>query len=627
MNLPDALGQRILFLDGAIGTEFYRRGVFINRCYDALSLQQPDLVAQVHRDWVSAGADLVTTNTFGANRVRLAAYGMQDQAREIVLRSTQLARTAAAGRASVLGSIGPTGAQLAPIGTLSPGRAYAAFKEQAQALAEGGVDGFLLETFTHLGELWQAVRAVRDLRTGLPVLATMSFTANSTGERVVGEDPAHIARTLSGWGVSALGVNCSTGPGVVLDVMRTMAEHTDLPLVAFPNAGMPQMVEGRKMYMASPEYMAEYARRFATRGATVIGGCCGTTPNMLREMRSFVRSVAPAIAVRAEGPIDPTAGPTPDEGVPEVPVAERSELSAKLDQGVFCVSVELDPPRGLDPSRALKGAGFLKSHGVDVINIADGPRATARMGPGAMAQLARAHCGIEPVVHVCCRDRNLLGLQMDLLGYHALGIRNVLAVTGDPPKMGNYPDATAVFDIDSVGLIRFLRNMNRGLDFSGRPLKGQTSFFIGAGCNPAHTELNREIDRFGQKIEAGAEYFFSQPLYDDGVLHDFLDRTEDLPKVPFFVGILPLASYKNAEFLHNEVPGMQVPDAIRARLKAAPSREAQREIGIEVARQTLEMAMSHPRVRGVYIYPPFGSYRAVLRVLDVHPRFRGLADA
>lgn len=623
LTLTSAMAERVLLLDGALGTEFYRRGVFINRCYDELVLSQPSLVRAVHQDYVDAGADLITTNTFGANRVRLQAFGLQDRIEDIVLGACSLAKSAAQDRAFVLGSLGPTGATLAPAGRLSPGMAYRAFREQIQLLAQGGVDGLLLETFTTLAELWHAVRAAQDAAPELPIFACLSFKSNQSGETLLGEEPEEAARTMASWGVAALGVNCSTGPALVLDAIERMERVTDLPLIAYPNAGIPQMVDGRRLYLASPEYMAEFARRFVNKGAQIVGGCCGTTPAMVREMRSFVRSVSPARTVlKTPLPEKKEQVALPDP----VPIAERSSFAEKLQSGKFCISVELDPPRGLDTSRSLDGAAFLSKAGIDVINIADGPRATARMGPAAMAQLAHAHCGVESVVHVCCRDRNLLGLQMDLLSYNALGIRNILAVTGDPPKMGNYPDATAVFDIDSIGLIHFIQNLNRGMDLSGRPIGGQTRFHVGAGCNPAHTELQREVDRFGQKIEAGAEYFFSQPLYDPEVLERFLELTAAFPTVPFLVGILPLASSKNAEFLHNEVPGMQVPESIRRRLRECPTQAKQREIGIQVARQTLAMAHQHPRVSGAYIYPPFGSYQAVLDVMDVLPSSETAVD-
>jgi len=598
-----------------MGTQLYERGVFINRCYDDLNLSMPALVKKVHREYLVAGADILTTNTFGANRFRLQPFGLEARAHDIVAAGVRLAREVAADKAWVAGSIGPTGARLSPMGRLAPGDAYRTFREQAEVLLSEGVDLILLETFTELDELWQAHRAVRSVSRDIPIVASMSFTFTSgqkSQQQLSGPAPEHVARTIAGWGVDALGVNCSNGPKVVLDVLERMARVTDKPLLAAPNAGMPQEVEGRTLYLAAPEYMAEYARRVANKGAAIIGGCCGTTPAMLREMRSFVRSVVPGIReveVMAEAPVEEQPREEP------APIRARTEFADKLYSGKFCISVELDPPRGLDPSRSVEGAAFLKEHGLDIINIADGPRAMARMGPSALASLVERRCGMKAVIHYCCRDRNLLGMQMDLLGANALGMRNILAVTGDPPKMGSYPNATAVFDIDSIGLITFIQMMNRGLDFSGRPLGGKTEFFVGAGCNPAHPELEREVERFGKKIEAGAEFFFSQPVYDTDSLRRFLDLTEQLPRVPFLVGILPLASYKNAEFLHNEVPGMQVPQWIRDELRAEPTRLGQKKIAMRIAKQALVEASAHPRVCGAYVYPPFGSYKAVLRLV------------
>ncbi|MEC8422706.1 MAG: bifunctional homocysteine S-methyltransferase/methylenetetrahydrofolate reductase, partial [Myxococcota bacterium] len=419
------------------------------------------------------------------------------------------------------------------------------------------------------------------------------------------------------WGVDVIGTNCSHGPRGIQRIVERMATATDMPLIAMPNAGMPQMVEGRTIYLAGPEYMAEYARRLAQVGAGVIGGCCGTTPAMVKQMGVFLRSISPS----HRGPIVPVESKTEDTPVPigedPVPAAERSEFARRLLSGKFCVSVELDPPKGVEAKRAMEGAALLYRKGVDVVNIADGPRAVARMGPAALSQLVRQRVPpMETVVHYCCRDRNLLGMQMDLLGAHAMGLRNILAVTGDPPKMGTYPDATAVFDIDSIGLISFIQLLNRGLDFSGAPIGGRTALFVGAGCHPGAVDMDLEADRFLRKAAAGAEYFFSQPIFDSSLLHSFLDKTEAASDVPFLVGIMPLVSAKNAEFLHNEVPGMQVPAAVMKAIKAAPSREAQREVGMRVAREALLEVKAHPRVRGVYVYPPFGSYRAVLRVLE-----------
>jgi homocysteine S-methyltransferase len=614
-GFAEALQRRVVLFDGAMGTEIYRRGVFINRAFEELNQADPDVISAIHRDYVRAGAEVITTNTFGGSPIRLRGFGLEERMNALLKAGVDLARAAAGERAWVAACIGPLSIPLLPVGRLEPGDAFAAFRAQAAALQEAGPDLFLLETFYDVRELWQAVRAVRSV-SALPLVACIAVNPDP----VTGGPPAdavHSLRQVASWNVDAVGVNCGAGPRTVLELVESALPLVDKPIVAQPNAGQPQDHDGRRLYMASPEYMAEFARRLALKGARGIGGCCGTTPEMIREMRSFLRSVSPVTTVVAE------ALPRPAEhALAPVPAAERSDFARRLLSGRFCVSVELDPPRGLDPTRSVRGAAFLREHGIDVINIADGPRAVARMGPLALGLMAREACGVESVVHYCCRDRNLLGMQMDLIGANALGMRNVLAVTGDPPKMGTYPDATPVFDIDSIGLITFIQQLNRGLDFSGRPLGDgeKTSLFVGAGCNPAHVDPDREVTRFGLKVAAGAEFFFSQPVYDEDVLFRFLDRTDGFPRVPFLVGILPLASFKNAEFLHNEVPGMQIPEAVRERLRRAGGRDEQREVGIAIARETLQRVRAHPRVSGVYIYPPFGSYQ---RVLDV---VKGIVD-
>ncbi len=613
-DFRQALANDVILFDGAMGTQIYAAGVFINRAFEDLNLAAPQLITKIHTAYLKAGARVLTTNTFGANRLRMKEFGLEEKFAEINAAAIRIAREAAADRAWVAASMGPIGQALAPVGRLEPGQAFAAFKEQAQVLADGKPDLFVLETFYDRRELWQAVRALRAV-TDLPIVACMAFSPDPT----TGSPRASAAEQLvqvARWKVDAVGANCGAGPKTLLEVIEQAAPRVDKPLIAMPNAGHPQVVDGRQLYMASPEYMAEYARRFVLKGARAVGGCCGTTPAMIREMRSFIRSVAPGTTAQQ---VEIVSEEPDAESIEPTPISDRTEFARKLYGGKFCISVELDPPRGLDTGRALKGAAFLKENGIDVINIADGPRAVPRMGPTAMAILAREASGIESVIHYCCRDRNLLGMQMDLIGANALGLRNVLAVTGDPPKMGSYPDATAVFDVDSIGLITFIQMLNRGLDFSGRPLGkgGKTDIFVGAGCNPGHVDLDLEVERFGRKVEAGAEYFFSQPMYDEEVLNTFLDRTSEFPEVPFLVGILPLASYKNAEFLHNEIPGMQIPEVVRDQLRKAPTKERQREIGIEVAQRTLKAVHEHPRVSGVYIYPPFGVYRKVMDVVEV----------
>lgn len=621
----ETLAERVVLFDGAMGTEIYNRGVFINRSYDAVNLARPELVRAIHEEYVKAGAEVLTTNTFGANRLRLRPFGLEDQTRDILAKGVRLAREASGGRAWVAGSMGPTGARLAPVGTVTPGEAFTIFREQAEIMANEGVDLFLLETFANLPELWQAVRAVRSV-SNLPIVTLMTFPAAGPDQhQFEGPSPAQAAKAMAAWNVAAIGTNCSQGPRGVIDIVEAMSVVTDVPIVAMPNAGLPQVVEGRTLYLAGPEYMAEHARRLAQVGARGVGGCCGTTPAMVKEMRSFLRSIspmhrAPVTAVDTEeaptGSITEPSVEEPSSLVP-VPAEQRSEFARRLLGGKFCTSVELDPPRGLDPKRTLEGAALLYRAGVDVVNIPDGPRAVARMGPAPLAQLVRGRVPpMESVIHYCCRDRNLLGIQMDLLGAQALGLKNILAVTGDPPKMGTYPDATAVFDIDSIGLISFIQMLNRGQDFSGQPIGGQTSLFVGSGCNPGAIDLDYEADRFLRKVDAGAEFFFSQPVFDPELLHRFLEKTKSASHIPFMVGIMPLVSAKNAEFLHNEVPGMQIPDAIRNAIKAAPTRQAQREVGIEVASKTLEEVRENPRIRGCYAFPPFGSYRAVLRVLE-----------
>lgn len=609
-SFREALEQRVLLADGAMGTEIYRRGVFINRCYDELNLSRPDLIESIHRDYIGAGADLVTTNTYGATHVRLSKHGLEADMERINREGVRLARAAAGDEGFVGGSMGPLPSLVRPAGPLSGSAARAAYREQVTVLLDAGIDVVLLETFRQLSMLEEAVNAVRDVSPDIPIVASFAFKPQR--HYFVGPGPDEVVRRISTLDIDVLGTNCVNGPAVMLDLVERMESVAGIPLAAMPNAGTPEMVDGRSLYLASPEYMAEYARRFVQNGVRLVGGCCGTTPEMIKEMRSFLASVEPS---RRRVQVKSHPGRVMPQSLEAVPLPERSRWGGRIGRE-FAVSVELDAPRGLDPKRPVEGARLLAKNGIQAVNIADGPRATARMSAISLALRVKEEVDIDVIVHYCCRDRNLLGMQMDLLGAHALGVHNILCVTGDPPKMGNYPDATGVFDLDSVSLVRAVRNLNRGVDFGGDPIGDQTNFVIGCGCNPGYEPLDREVDKFKRKLEAGAEYTFSQPLYDPTLLENFLARIKPFPRIPFFVGILPLASAKNADFLHNEVPGMQIPEPIRRRMHAAEDRAAQRQEGIAIAAEALRHARSLDQVAGAYIFPPFGRYSAVLEVME-----------
>ncbi len=609
----DALKERALLSDGAMGTEIYRRGVFINRCYDALNLSKPELIRGIHEDYVAAGADILTTNTYGAHRLRLKKYGLEAQLPDINASGVRIARQAAGDSCYVAGSIGPLPMLLKPSGPISGASARESYREQVALMLEEGVDLVVLETFRQLSMLEEAVEAVRSVSADIPLVASFAFKPQR--HYFVGATPEEVASTISTWDIDVLGANCVIGPQAMLDVVERLQAITGKPLMAMPNAGQAEIVEGRSLYLASPEYMGEYTRRLFQAGAQVVGGCCGTTPEMVQEMRSFLSSAepkVPRIKVR-------TPEKAHQRSYQSRPTQERSRWGSRV-ASEFAISVELEAPRGMDASKSIDGARMLAEHGIQAINIADGPRAMARMSALALGMQVKDQVDIDVIVHYCCRDRNLLGMQMDLLGAHSLGIRNVLCVTGDPPKMGNYPDATGVFDLDSVELIRAVHNLNHGIDFGGDPLEHASEFVIGCGCNPGHEPFDREVDKFRRKLEAGAEFVFSQPLYEPRLLDRFLEAIRPFPHIPFLVGILPLASAKNAEFLHNEVPGMQIPASIRARMEKAESREAQRLEGIRIAGEALRHARSSDQVTGAYIFPPFGRYQAVLDVLEQSER-------
>jgi methionine synthase / methylenetetrahydrofolate reductase(NADPH) len=601
--------------DGAMGTMLYSKGVFINRCYDELSLKEPDLIRDVHRAYIKAGAELIETNSFGANRVKLAEHGLDAQVIEINARAAALAQDVARGRALVGGAIGPLGIRIEPYGPTSLDETRAVFREQATGLLEGGVDFFVLETFGDLSEVHQALLAIRDV-SQLPVVAQM--TIQEDGATTYGTRPELLARRLDEWGADVIGLNCSVGPAGMLSGLEEMAGVSTRRLAAQPNAGLPREIHGRKMYMASPEYMGTFTRRLVRAGAKFVGGCCGTTPEHTRRMADALNAIAPRRTVvhvsapEQEAPLRETA-----------PLAERSNWGRKIAAGELVTTVEIVPPKGITPARMLAGVRLLKAAGVDAVNVPDGPRAQMRMGVLPTATLVEQIAGVETVVHYCCRDRNLLGMLSDLLGAHALGLRNLLLITGDPPKMGPYPEATAVFDIDSIGLANLVSRLNQGMDPGGNPIGEPTSFTIGVGVNPGAPDLEYELSRFYWKVEAGAEYAITQPVFDPGQLIAFVEeiRRRDI-WIPIVAGIWPLVSARNAEFMANEVPGVVVPDEVLQRMRRASEqgREHGVQEGIAIAREMFDRVRG--QVQGLQVSAPFGRVDLALQVFDGIPGIR-----
>ena len=607
-NFLERLKHSPVLCDGAMGTLLYAKGIFINRCYDELNLSQPELIRGVHHDYLQAGAEIVETNTFGGNSFRLARHSLADRVRDINLAGAHVAREAAKSfDAWVAASIGPLGVRIEPLGKTSFEEARTAFREQVAALIEGGVDLLMLETFGYVEELHQAVLACRDVDAKIPIVAQV--TIDEDGNCLDGSDPEAFAARLSEWNVDVLGINCSVGPVAMLDAIERVRAVTSLPLAAQPNAGMPRSVEGRNIYLCSPEYMASYARKFVAAGVQLIGGCCGTTPNHIRAMKSALRvreargKTAVTEAIHSGVAASPPAS---------IPLAKRSQLGAKIAAGEFVTMVEIVPPKGIDIRKEIEGAKFVKSVGVDGVNIPDSPRASARMSNQALALLMQQEVGIEAILHYTCRDRNVLGIQSDLLGAAATGIRNLICITGDPPKMGNYPDATAVFDVDAIGLVNIVHNLNRGLDIGANPIGAGTSFVIGVGANPGLPNLDEEIKRFEYKVEAGAEYVVTQPVFDLNLLENFLRRIEHC-RIPVIAGIWPLVSARNAEFMKNELR-VSVPDEVLNRMTRAASPERAREEGVAIAREML--AALRDRVQGAQISAPQGRYSSAVDVLE-----------
>jgi homocysteine S-methyltransferase len=596
-------------LDGAMGTMLYSRGVFVNVCYDELNLRQPALVQEVHEAYVRAGAEILETNTFGANPVKLSAFGLDERTEEINRAAAALAIRAARGRARVIGAIGPLGVRIEPWGPTSREEAVAHFTRQARGLVEGGVDGIILETFSDLEELHAAYLAARSV-TDLPVIAQM--TVREDGNTSYGTAVETIAARLEEWDVDVAGLNCSVGPAPMLEAIERMAEITSRPLSAQPNAGLPRAVGDRRIYLASPDYMAQYARRLIQAGVRLIGGCCGTTPEHIRRIRDCVAGTRPRrVAVGHHTP--PAPGP---KGIDPVPLGERSAWGRKLAEGTFVKSVEVVPPRGWNPSRMLEQCRELRVAEVDAVNILDGPRAQSRMGVLPAALIVEREVGLDTIFHYTCRDRNMLGMLSDLLGAAAGGLRNILIVTGDPPTSGPYPDATAVFDIDSIGLTNVVRQLNRGLDPGGNPIGEPTRFVIGVAANQSAVDLELELERFHWKVEAGAEFAVTQPVFDPEELCRFLDRIGRF-RIPVIAGLWPLISLRNAEFLANEVPGVEVPAGVLDRMRQAESAgpAAEHAEGVRIAREVLEGIRG--LIQGIQISAPAGRTESALEVLQL----------
>ncbi len=607
-SFKERIQNEVIVFDGGTGTYLYDKGIYINRCFEELNLSNPELITEVHRDYVNAGADVIETNTFGANQYTLAAQGLELKVYEINFRGAQLARAVAKDSTLVAGAIGPLGIQIEPLGKLSYDEAKDAFKEQIKGLLDGGVDLLVFETFSLVEELVQGIRAVRELNLEIPVVAQV--TINNEGNLLSGETLERFVEAVSAHKVDVIGLNCSVGPRMMLEALERLRELTTLPLSVQPNAGLPQNIGGRNLYMTSPEYMAEYAKRFIQTGASIVGGCCGTNPTHIKAIRRAVQALQPT--KRMDVKVESLKIEKPEE-VRVYPLEEKSRLSKMLATGKFVKLVELVSPKGISAEKEIVKARTLHEFGIDAINIPDGPRASARMSALAMAVQIYQVVGIEPVLHMACRDRNIIGMQSDLLGAWALGIRNILAITGDPPKLGNYPDATAVFDVDAIGLTNLLNRLNHGLDFAGNPIGAPTGFSIAVGVNPGAINLDEELRRLDWKIQAGAEYMITQPVFDLQILEKFLKRIEHI-KLPILCGIWPLVSYRNAEFMNNEVPGASVPREILERMRKTTSKEEAFLEGVKIARETYLQVRRE--AQGIQLAAPLGRVDAVIKMLE-----------
>jgi homocysteine S-methyltransferase len=606
-NIIERMLESPVVFDGAMGTIIYSRGIFINRCFDEICLTNPDLIRDIHTEYIQAGADVIETNTFGANRIWLQGYGLAEKTIEINLAGAKLAREAAGNDTYVAGSVGPCLRSGQILTDKYRKNVREAFSECTKALAEGGVDFFMLETFSNIDELLLAAEVAAE--TGLPVVT--SFTVDADGKNDKGKSAEDIIQLLTDSPhVNAIGMNCGTGPAHLYNTAERIVRTTDKPFILMPNAGQPQEIEGRMLYLATPEYFTEYAKKYIELGVMGIGGCCGTTPDHIREAARAVHSLSGTKHNIKIKPIEKK-----DIGVEALPMANKSRMGGKLSRGEKVTSIEIMPPRSCDLKPMLEKVKLCYHAGIDAINIPDGPRASARISPMITSIAIQQQIGIESIIHYCCRDRNLIGMQSDILGGYAAGISNFLVITGDPPKIGNYPDVTGVFDVDSIGLTQVITNLNHGIDIGGSPISPQCGILIGVGVNPCAIEMERELLRYEQKIEAGAEYAITQPVFDPEALLRFIDMTAKFKKtIPIVAGVWPLTSFKNAEFMKNEVPGVEVPDAVLERMSKCKSREDGFKIGCDIAREIRESINNV--VSGFQVSAPFGKVELAIDVLN-----------
>jgi methionine synthase / methylenetetrahydrofolate reductase(NADPH) len=614
-RFADIFSDRPVLADGAMGTVLSGRGVFINRCFEELNLSDPNLIVAVHEEYLQAGAEILETNTFGANRFRLSRHGLGGKVDEINAAGVRLARQAVerlkerrTGDAWVAGAVGPLGVRLEPLGKTGLDEARAAFAEQIGILSKSGVDLLIIETMPALNEAREALEAAKAVAPDLPVLVMV--TVDDEGECLDGTSVAQAAAWLTEWGAGAVGVNCSTGPATVLTAIEEMRKATTLPLAAMPNAGMPRAVEGRNIYLCSPEYMASFARKAIAAGAQMVGGCCGTTPNHIRAMRSAIRAMDAQTPVEGAG-----TAPAVSTETPPSPLAQRSRFGSLIAERKFVTMVEFVPPRGIDCAKEIEGAALMAKLGVDAIDVYDAAQASARMSGQSLCIQIQQHTGMETILHYTCRDRNLLSIQSDLLGASSIGLRNILCVTGEPPAQGNYPDASAVFDVDSIGLVNIARRLNHGLDIGSNSIGASTNFTIGVAANPGVPDLENELRRFAYKVEAGAEYVITQAVFDLRLLEEFLERTKELTgngRIPVIAGIWPLISLRNAEHMKNDLR-VAMPEEIMLRMAQADTPEAARAEGIKIAQEML--AAVRPLVQGVQVSAPFGNYESAAEVV------------